>query len=193
MQTDVNKKLFTMAEYYKMYEAGIIGPDERTELIEGEIIKMSPMGVRHGSAVIRSNDLFGRLYRGKALVSVQVPIDLDEYNEPVPDLCLLKPTTDYYASRHAGPSDVFLVLEISDTTLDYDSRLKLRLYAAAEIPEYWIANLKEQTLLVFRKPSKKKYETTLTYRRGDSIGVLTFPEIVFPVEDLLGPAEKPSN
>jgi len=188
MQTETTKKLFTVAEYYKMYEAGIFAPDERTELIDGEIITMSPMGLPHGSSVMRATDFLVPLLKGKALVSVQVPVDLDEYNEPVPDLCLLKPSEDYYASRRADPSDVLLVIEISETSLAYDSGRKLRAYARARIGEYWILNLKDQTLLVFRDPANKRYATRLTFHRGDSISVNAFPETVFHAEDLLGPA-----
>ena len=187
MQPQTTKKLFTVDEYYRMAEAGILREGQRTELINGEIIEMSPMGSRHAAAVSRADDFLSPVFKGKALVRPQLPIRLDDFNEPEPDICLVKPRRDHYELRHPGPGDVLLILEVSDTSLEYDRDVKLRTYAAARILEVWIEDLKEQTLLVFRNPFGKAYKTSLNLRQGASVFLHAFPEIAFPVDELLGP------
>jgi Uma2 family endonuclease len=114
MHTEETRKLFTVDDYNRMYEVGIIKREDRTELIAGEIIQMSSMGLPHRSAVLRVNDFLTPLFKGKAQISVQIPLDLDAFNEPQPDICFLKPSKDFYRSRAAGPEDVLLILEIAD-------------------------------------------------------------------------------
>jgi len=139
MQTETTtKKLFTVDEYYKMAEAGIFTESERTELINGEIFEMSPIGAYDSAAVSRATDLFVPLFKGKATVQVQQPVRLNEFSELQPDISLVIPRRDYYRLRHPGPSDVFLALEISDTSLRFDRDVKSRAYAAARIRETWI-------------------------------------------------------
>ena len=186
METEASKKLFTVDDYYKMLDAGILSEDDRVELIEGEIIQMSSMGSRHAAVVTRLNDLLVPLLKGTALLRPQLPLRLNEFNEPGPDIVVLKPRPDFYASRHPGPADVFLVLEISDSSLKYDRDVKLPIYAAARLPEIWIADLLGDEVLVYREPSGKRYKTSLSFRRGDSISCLTLPQIQLAVDDLLG-------
>jgi len=186
MRAEVTKKLFTVDDYYRMAEAGILTPEDRVELIEGEIIQMSPIGNRHAGCVNRATDLFTFVFRGKATVTVQNPVRLNKYNEPQPDLVLAKPRADYYASKHPTGEDVFLVLEVADTTLRKDRNVKLPIYARLEVPEVWIEDLAHDRILVFRDRAAKSYKTSLTLRRGDSLSVAAFPEVTFKVEDLLG-------
>ena len=186
MRADITKKLFTVDEYYRMVDAGILREDDRVELIEGEIIEMSPIGQKHMACVDRANDIFTSSFKGRALVSVQNPLRLNSYNEPQPDIVVLKPRADYYASKPHTPEDTFLVLEVSDTTLRYDTNVKLPIYAAGGVSEVWIENLQEDLLLVSRDPAAKTYNTQLTLRRGDSVSPLAFPDVVFQIEDLLG-------
>jgi len=186
MRAEVTKKLFTVDDYYRMAEAGILTPEDRVELIEGEIIQMSPIGNRHAGCVNRATDLFTFVFRGKATVTVQNPVRLNKYNEPQPDLVLAKPRADYYASKHPTGEDVFLVLEVADTTLRKDRNVKLPIYARLEVPEVWIEDLAHDLILVFRDRAAKSYNTSLTLRRGDSLSVAAFPEVTFKVEDLLG-------
>src|SRR5438093_3105435 len=120
METETTKKLFTVDDYYKMVDAGILREGDRTELIDGEIIEMSPMGPDHAAVVSRVNDLLVPLFKGKALLRPQLPLRLNKFNEPQPDVVLLKPRQDCYSSRHPGSADVFLVMEISDSSLKYD-------------------------------------------------------------------------
>jgi Uma2 family endonuclease len=186
MQTEATKKLFTVYEYYQMVETGILSQHVRTELINGEVIEMSAMGVRHRAFVNRASDLLIPLFKGKAQISVQLPVRLNDFNEPQPDICFLKPRRDFYATKHPGPSDVFMAMEISDTSLGYDRDIKLGVYAAARIPEVWILDLVNQILLVFRDPSRKAYRTSLSFSRADSVFLSAFPEIPITVSDLLG-------
>jgi Uma2 family endonuclease len=186
MRAEITKKLFTVDEYYRMAEAGILTEDDRVELIEGEIIEMSPIGLKHMSCVDRSMDALTSAFKGRALVSVQHPLRLNDYNEPQPDIVVLKPRTDYYASKPHTPEDTFLVIEVSDTTLRYDINVKLPIYAALGVPEVWIENLQEELLLVCRNPAGKSYSSKLSLHRGDSVSPIAFPDDVFKVEDLLG-------
>jgi Uma2 family endonuclease len=186
MQTEVTKKLFTLDEYYRMAEAGIFDPDSRFELIEGEIVEMSRVGNHHIACVNRANAVFATTLAGKAIVSVQNPLPLSNYTEPKPDIVLLKPRADYYLEKRLAPEDTYLVIEISDTTLRYDRDRKLPLYAKSGVSEFWIEDLKAGVIFVYRNPGPKTYSTSLVVRRGDSISIAAFPEIVFKVDDLLG-------
>src|SRR6267142_6630804 len=166
MRTDVTKKLFTVDEYYRMADAGIFTEDDRVELIEGEILEMSPIGHRHMVCVDRANDLLTSALRGTALISVQNPLRLNKYNEPQPDIVVLKRRADYYASKLHTPEDTLLVLELSDTALRYDTKVKLPIYAESVISVVWIDNLQEDLFLVCRDPAEKNYNIQLTLRRG---------------------------
>ena len=125
MDIEVAKKLFTVDEYYRMADAGILGPEDRVELIDGEIIQMAAVGHRHMVSVNLLNDLFTSLFKGRAIVSVQNPLRLNKYNEPEPDIVLLKYRSDFYRGSRFYPQDTLLVVEVSDTTVRYDSKTKL--------------------------------------------------------------------
>ena len=186
MLVEVHRKRFTVDDYYRMAEVGILDPDDRVELIEGEIIQMSPIGDRHAGCVNRANDLFTHLFRGKAVVTVQNPVRLNKYNEPQPDLTLCKWRADFYSSKHPRPEDILLALEVADTTLKKDLKLKLPIYARLGIVELWIEDLRHDQLLVFRDPEGDKYKTHLTFGRGGALHVLAFPDTSLEVEQLLG-------
>ena len=186
MQTEVTKKLFTVDEYYRMADAGILTEDDRVELIDGEIIEMSPIGNRHQACVNRANTFLTEAFGRTAIVSNQSPLRLSNYTEPVPDVIVLKPVPDFYASRPCVPEDVFFLVEVSDTTLRYDKNIKLLRYAAAGVAEVWIEDLTNDLLLVYREPAGDRFKTGLTFRRDDSVSPLAFPESIFKVEDLLG-------
>ena len=186
MRAEVTKKLFTVDDYYRMAEVGILKPEDRVELLEGEIVEMSPIGNRHAGCVNRVNDLFTFLFRGKAIVTVQNPARLNQYNEPQPDFVLAKTRTDYYASRHPTGEDIYLTVEIADSSLRKDRNIKVPIYARLGIPEVWIVDLQQDRILVFRDPTSGDYTTTLTLNRGDSISAQAFPDIIFKVQDVLG-------
>lgn len=188
MQTEAGRKRFTVDEYYKMAGIGILKDGERTELIDGEVIEMSPMGVPHSSAVMRVTAFFTSALKDKVTVAVQLPVRLNAFNEPQPDIGLLRLRKDFYRSRHPGPGDVLLILEISDTSLRYDRDVKLGVYAASRIPEFWVLDLVENALLVFREPARGAYATSQKFQREDFVSMLAFPDIRIAVSDLLGPA-----
>jgi len=186
MRIEATKKLFTVDEYYKMADAGILTPEDRVELIDGEIIEMSPIGNRHLGCVNGATEAFSAAFRGKAVVSVQNPLRLNNYTEPEPDVVLLKPRQDAYRRKRPVAEDALLVLEVADTTLAYDRNVKVPRYAAAGIPEVWIEDLENDVMLVFRDPERNSYKTDLTLKRDAPISVQAFPNVTFKVDDLLG-------
>jgi Uma2 family endonuclease len=185
MIEEVIRKRFTVDEYYRMAEVGILNEDSRVELIEGEIIQMPPIGNRHLACVNRANELFVSAFAGKAIVSPQNPVRLSDINEPQPDLVLLKLRTDYYVEKRIWSEDALLLVEVSDTTLRYDRHVKLPLYAKSGVPEVWIEDLQKQLLLVYRNPVDRMYSIGLTLQPDDSVSTLAFPDIAFSVRDLL--------
>jgi len=179
------KKLFTVRDYQRMAEAGIFGPEERVELIEGEILEMSPISHRHIVCVNRANRLFVTRVGDRAVVSVQNSLELTNYSEPQPDIAMLKPRSDDYAAKKVHAEDTLLVIEVAQTTLAYDQGQKLKLYAGAGVPEVWIEDLKNDLLLVYRRPSKDRYSISFVLRHGESISPLAFPDVIFSVDELL--------
>ena len=186
MHNDAERKRFTVDDFYKMAEVGILVDNIRSELIDGEIIEMSPMGVAHCAAVNRASQYFILLFKEKVQVSVQLPVRLSEFNEPEPDLAFLKPRQDFYKTRHPGAADVFMILEISDSSHNYDRNVKLPMYASSRIPEVWIEAVAENVVHVFRDPVGRTYRTALTLHPGETISLLALPEVVVSVSDLLG-------
>jgi len=186
MQTDATKKLFTVDEYYRMADAGILTQEDRVELIDGEIIEMSPIGIRHLGCVNAANAVLTEAFRGKAVVSVQNPLQLSNYTEAEPDIVLLKFRTDSYRGKKPVAADALLVLEVSDTTVPYDSEVKLPLYAAASVPEVWIENLVDDVLMVYRNPQGRTYKTQFRLKKEESVALETFPNVLLAVTDLLG-------
>ena len=185
MRTEATKKLFTVDEYYKIVEAGVFPERVRTELIDGEIIEMTGMGVAHAMAITRATRLFSRVFGEKAEVRIQLPLPLSRFSEVEPDLCLVNAERRGIDTHHPQPPDVFLVVEISDSSLRYDRDVKLPVYAAADVPEVWIEDLPNQILHVYREPFRRQYKVALRFDVGDSVSPDAFPEVVFSVSDLL--------
>ena len=185
MRTEATKKLFTADEYHQMSAAGIFPEDDRVELIHGEILAMSPIGPRHSAAVLRANQALVRLVGDRAIVGVQGSVRLDEYDEPQPDLYLLRPKEDFYASGHAGPKDILLIVEVADSSLEYDQSIKLGLYAETGVPEYWIADVRNDCLVAYTDLRENTYRTTRQYQRGDMIAPHLLPECRMPIDVLL--------
>jgi Uma2 family endonuclease len=185
MEAEVTKKLFTVQEYHRMARAGILQEDDRLELIDGEVIEMSPIGHRHFVSVTRASSYFMRSFGDKGIVSVQGPLRLNARTELQPDVVVLSPRADFYASKIPNPSDVLLVVEVSDTTLAMDQKIKLPRSAAAGISEYWIADLKHDVFYIYRNPKAERYVTVQTFGPGSSVSPIAFSEISFSVDDLL--------
>lgn len=175
---------FTVEDYYRMAETGILKPDARVELIEGEIVDMMPIGPFHAGAGSELNRLFGSLANERWIVWNQYPLRIDEFNEPQPDLMLLRPSASKYKKSHPTPEDVILLVEISHTTLRRDREIKLPLYAKAGIEEVWILNVPEKQIEVYREPNYLGYETKFVVRDGN-LAPLAFPDAEIDVRDLL--------
>lgn len=175
---------FTVKEYYRMAETGILRPDARVELLNGKIIDMSPIGPFHGSLVKRLSRLFTLKANDRWIVSTQDSLRLNDYSEPEPDVALLKPSPDIYASRHPQPDDVFLLIEVSDTTLDYDREEKLPAYGRAGIAEVWIVNLNNATVEVYLDPHFTGYGAKSVLQAGDQSVPQAFPDVVVNVAEL---------
>lgn len=186
MALQLTRRRFTVSEYHQMSKAGILHEDDRIELIEGEIIEMSPIGSWHSGISMRLNQLFMRTFDDVALVSIQNPIQLSEDTEPQPDVTLLRPEPDYYTSHTPKPEDVLLVMEIADTSVAYDRGVKTRLYARSGITEYWLIDLNAVTVTVYRDPGPEGYGISQVVRRGERIAPAAFPDRPVAVDSMLG-------
>lgn len=160
---------FNVDEYHRMGEAGILGPDDRVELIDGEIVMMTPIGSRHAACVDRCTRLFTRLVGDDAIVRVQNPIQLDDYSEPEPDISLLRPRADFYATAHPMPSDVLLVVEVADTSIGYDREIKLPLYGSMGILEVWIVDLGRRCIDTYHGPIAGGYDEHRRYQAHETL------------------------
>lgn len=180
------RRRFTVDEYYRMAKAGILQRDERLELLEGEIIQMSPIGNRHAGSVKTMNEQFVPRLLGRATVSIQDPVHLADGSEPVPDVMLLRYRADRYAGAHPVPADVLLLVEVSDTTLRYDRDRKLLIYARAGIPEFWIVDLGHNRVLVYRQPGEDGYWQEFVVRSNGTLTPMAFPDITLSVAEILG-------
>lgn len=177
---------FTVEEYYRMAQAGILSEDDRVELIEGAIVEMAAIGSRHAGCVKRLQRLFHRRVGERAVVSVQNPVRLGRYSEPQPDLALLRLRPDFYASAHPGPGDVLLIVEVSETSADADREVKVPLYARAGVPEVWLVDLEGQVIEVCRKPSAEGYREARQVRRGEALSPEAFPDLAPAADEILG-------
>jgi len=187
MAVVLKRRRFTIEEYHRMGEVGILSEDDRVELIEGEIVEMTPIGVRHAGTVNRINHVFSVRLAGLAVVSVQNPIVLrPQGSELQPDVALLRPRSDFYTASHPEPPDVFLVVEVMDTSLERDRRIKLSLYARAGISEAWLVSLTANTIEVQQGPSPIATATFGSSARVKSLAVAALPDVTFTVDDFIG-------
>ncbi|HYD48294.1 MAG TPA: Uma2 family endonuclease [Terriglobales bacterium] len=177
---------FSVSDYHRMGEAGVLGEQDRVELIEGEIIEMSPIGSSHAARVSRLTHLLVRKLGDAAIVRVQSPVVLDGSSEPEPDLAILKPRPDFYEKQHPEPQDVLLVIEVADTSRAFDRTVKVPLYGRTGIAEVWLVDLVDQLVEVHRDPLRGKYQSCTSYRRGQRLALTAFPQVVLRVADILG-------
>ncbi|MCX5981339.1 MAG: Uma2 family endonuclease [Nostocales cyanobacterium LacPavin_0920_SED1_MAG_38_18] len=175
-----------VSQYHQMSEVGIFSENDKVELINGEIIEMSPIGRRHTACVNRLNSVFSQLLGKKVIIAVQNPIILNNLSEPEPDIALLQPRADFYESGHPQPQDIFLLIEVADSSLEYDRDVKIPLYASSGITEVWLVDIYEQAIIVYRYPSKNGYSDIQKLSRGEKMSIQAFPEINLVVDDILG-------
>lgn len=186
MAVQVEKWAFSVNEYHRMSEAGILSEDDRVELIEGEIIKMSPIGSRHAACVKRLTALLHRRFGRLVTIGVQDPIRLDDHSEPEPDIALLKRRDDFYSQSHPTADDILLIIEVADTSVEYDKSVKLPLYAGAGIPETWLANLQEDSIKAYSQPVNGGYQKIRVAGRGESISSESIPNLAMGIGEILG-------
>ena len=179
------KHLTNLNEWRRLGEANIFPTESRLELINGEILEMAPIGFNHAGHVIRLLNFFAPLVSNKALLNVQNPLQLGDLSEPEPDFMLLKPNADFYSSRHPNANDVLLLIEVADSSLAFDQNQKLRLYALHGIPEYWLLNLNDSCLEVYRKPNGEVYAEKTTLHVGDTITLSQLDKISIRMADIL--------
>lgn len=184
MSVTVERYRYTVDEYQRMAEVGILGEDDRVELLEGEITVMTPIGRRHAACVDRLNRLLVERCGEAAIVRIQGPVRLSDHSEPEPDVALLRPRDDFYASGHPGPADVFLVIEVADSSLDYDRKIKLPLYAKSGVAACWIIDLGRGSLDVYGRPGAADYTERRTYLAGELVS-LQSPPLRIGVDEIL--------
>jgi Uma2 family endonuclease len=185
MSAVMQRRRFSVEEYYGMGEAGILKPDERTELIEGEIYIMPPIGPGHAAGGSRAARSFHRRLGDRAVVRSRNPIRLSNDSEPQPDIVLARPDFDRYRAAHPRPEDIYLVVEVSDTTLATNRDVKLPLYARAGIPEAWLMNLRDDRIEVYRDPAPEGYRSITLVPRDGAVTPLAFPDVTIPCAELL--------
>lgn len=185
MHTTTGKKLLTSAEYIQLIEQGVLTEGDRVELIEGAVVEKMTPGHRHVGRVSRLTHLFVRHFGDRVMVSAQSPVLLTDVSMPEPDLVVLHVRDDFYEGSYATPHDILLVVEVADSSLAYDRLRKARLYAAAEVTEYWLINLRDDVLEVYRQPTPQGYASATILRRGDRVALGASPELELAVEELV--------
>ncbi len=185
------RRRFTVEEYEQLVQVGILADDERVELLEGELIEMSPINLSHVLAVNRLTHLLALRLAQRAVLSIQNPVRLTKRTMPQPDVALWRLQQDEYRSGLPGPEDILLIIEVADSSIEYDRGGKSLLYARAGIQEYWIVNLPEKVLEVHRQPREGLYRSILRLTTGDEVDLLAFPDATFSVAAILG-AETPA-
>ena len=186
MAVQLLRRRFTADEYHRMGQVGILGEDDRLELLEGEIVEMAPIGSRHQATVNRLTELFSNRVSDRAMVSVQGPIRLAEDSEPQPDVTLMRRRTDFYATSHPGPEDVLLLVGVSDISIEYDRVVKVPLYARHGITEVWLVGLEAGVVEVYRSPTDQGYQEITRLGRGQGLTLAALPGLEVGVDEVVG-------
>jgi Uma2 family endonuclease len=183
-----NLKYWTVQDYHRMSDLGILDPNQRTELIAGQIVLMTAKGTPHVITLqLLATNIQEQLGKS-ALIRTQDPIRLDNFSEPEPDLAIVKGTILDYAEHHPIPEDIYLVIEVADSTLKQDCEVKDKLYARSNIAEYWVIDIKNRQVRIFRDPTPTGYGSQLMLTATHAVSPLAFPEIVLSIDSILPPA-----
>jgi Uma2 family endonuclease len=186
-RVELRRRRFTVEEYYRMAAAGILTEDDRVELIEGEIVQMTPIGAHHAACVVALTRRLVSALGDRALLSPQNPVRLPRDTEPQPDVVLLRPPERQYWGRTPRPEDVLLLVEVADTSYAYDRNVKIPLYARAAIPEVWIVDLAGEAIEVYREPGAGGYASSRRAGRGATVAPAAFPDVVLAVDEIVPP------
>lgn len=179
----VRAKQWTREEYDRLVAAGAFHPEARVQLIQGEIVEMTPQSARHATAVRRMQKALGPIFSGGYEIRPQLPLALSQLSEPEPDIAVVAGSLEDYRDRH--PTSAVLLVEVADSTLDFDQTRKLEMYATARIPEYWIVNLLDSVLEVYREPLGRAYRALLRPGPDEDIAPLAAPAAGLKIRDLL--------
>ena len=179
-----NARLISVKQYDEMIEHGILTTEDKVELLNGVIIEKTPKRIKHAAISDSAAEILRETLGNRVIIRNQNPIVLDDYSEPEPDLVLAKPPREIYLERHPAPEDILLIIEISDITLGRDRVTKSLVYAKAEIQQYLVLNLQNETIEDSREPSEDGYQFKRTLRKGDSLNLVAFPEVEIKINDL---------
>ncbi len=179
-------KRFRVKDFQKMTEIGILPEESGWEIIDGYLIEKMSIGSRHAGTVIKLGKIFERKIGDVSLVSTQNPIHIDDYNEPEPDIVLLKPREDFYTKSLPAPEEVLLLIEASDSTVEDDREIKKTLYARAEVAEFWLVNLKENTVERYSSPKNGNYRLAEILEAGETIKAGLFENLELEIKEILG-------
>jgi Uma2 family endonuclease len=179
-------KKFTIEEFQQMAETGILKDDDRVELLKGEIIEMGKIGRRHAAYVDRLNDLFRDKLGKKIILRVQSPIELYPDSQPQPDVSLLQRREDYYENGHPQPEDIFLLVEVADTSIETDREVKIPLYSQHGIIEVWLIDINSKIIEVYQNPTPEGYKNKFILLSEKIISPLAFPDIKITTQEILG-------
>ena len=171
-------------DYHRLGEAGILGENDRVELLEGQLVDMSPIGPRHAIVTENLNELLVTAFAGRARIRCQDPVVLNDGSEPQPDFALVRRPWRGYPHTHPEPDDIFLLIEVADSSLDFDRTVKLELYARAGIREVWIVDLTTDGVLVHRRPSGGGYGSMIRVEPPGVLAVEALPGVTIPTADV---------
>jgi Uma2 family endonuclease len=184
-ETNLQLRLWTVEEYHRMAEAGIFAPDERVELLEGRIIWMIAKGTAHRSAVGRIDRLLQDCLKNRALICVQDPVKLNDMSEPEPDISVVKIDPLDYADHHPTLSEVYLIIEVADSSLKFDCEIKAKAYSLAGIKDYWVLDVVKRELYIFTKPTQIGYESQVIVGENETVSPLEFPNLQIRLSEML--------
>jgi Uma2 family endonuclease len=186
MSAPPTARRFTVDEYHRMVAAGILGEDDRVELLDGQVVELPPIGPAHAGGVNRLTGLLYRALGDAVTIAVQNPVVLHEYAEPQPDVAVLRPRADGYGHRHPQPEDVLLLIEVADTSGHRDRREKLPMYARAGIVETWLVDLAGDQIEVYRHPAPDGYRDVRRVTRDGTLTAVRLPALTIPAAEVLG-------
>jgi Uma2 family endonuclease len=186
MATRIERRRFTVEEYHRMLQAGILREDDRVELVGGEIVEMSPIGSRHAACVRRLVRMLERQVGEEAIVDSQNPIRIDPDGEPQPDVTVLRPRADFYSGSHPTPVDVLLLVEVAETSASYDRQVKLPTYAAAGVAEAWLVDLTTESIERHTSPGEHGYGEVARAGRRKTLASTVLPAVALAADAILG-------
>jgi Uma2 family endonuclease len=184
-KTAFQVKLWTVDEYHQLMDKGVFHPEERVELIVGQIIQMSAKGTAHTSATRRTSNIIRNFLGNRASVYTQDPIQLNDSSEPEPDVSVVRFDPLDYSQQHPTAADVYLIIEVADTSLTYDTEIKAQIYAQSGITDYWVLDVNDRRLIVFREPHQTGYKSQVILDEPQTITPLAFPDLAIALTDIL--------